>query len=80
MKQQDVAMIIVIVFISGVLSFFVSNKLISPPKHNLKAPIVQPISSEFNLPSQKYFNGESINPTQIIHIGDNTNQTPLNGQ
>jgi len=79
-KQQDVAMIIVIVFISGILSFFASNKLISPPKHNLKAPVVQPISSEFNTPSQKYFNDQSINPTQIIHIRDNTNQTPLNGQ
>lgn len=80
MKQQDIALIIVIVFVSGVFSFFVSNKFISPPKHDLTAPKVQPITADFADPDNKYFNDKSINPTQLIRIEDNKNQNPVDGQ
>jgi hypothetical protein len=80
MKQQDIAIIIVIVFLSGVFSYFLSNQFISPPKRDLTAAKVEPITPEFNEPSNKYFNENSINPTQLIRIGSNKNQNPLNGQ
>lgn len=80
MKQKDIALIIIIVFVSGVLSFFISNQFISPPKHDEKAAKVEPITSEFSEPSDKYFNDESINPTQPITIGDNANPQPINNQ
>jgi hypothetical protein len=80
MKQQDIAIIIVIVFVSGVLSFFVSNKFISPPKHDLTAAKVDPITPEFNEPSNRYFNDKSVNPTQLIRIDSNQNPSPFNGQ
>lgn len=80
MKQKDIALIIIIVFISGILSFFISNKFISPPKHDLKAAQVDPITPEFNEPSNRYFNEDSVNPTQLIRVGNNQNQNPINGQ
>jgi hypothetical protein len=80
MKEKDVALIIVIVFISGILSFFVSNNFISPPKHDLKAAKVDAITAEFNEPSNIYFNEKSVNPTQLIRIEDNTNQSPIDGR
>lgn len=79
MKQKDIALILVIVFISGVLSLLVSNKFISPPKHDLKAAQVEPIVEDFEEPDQKYFNEQSVNPTQPITIGgSDANQNPFN--
>lgn len=80
MKQKDIALIIIIVFVSGVLSFFVSNKFISPPKHDLKAAKVEAITSDFNEPSDRHFNDKSVNPTQLIRIDGNANQSPFDGQ
>ncbi len=77
MKQKDIAIIIVLVFVSGLISFFVSNKFITSPKHDLKAPKIEPISAEFKEPSKKYFNSKAINPTQIIRIYKNENPGPF---
>lgn len=77
MKQNDIAIIIIIVFISGVASYFISNTFISPPKHDLKSAKVEPITPEFNEPSDKYFNDKSVNPTQLIRINNNQNKSPL---
>jgi hypothetical protein len=80
MKQKDIALIIAIVFVSAVMSFFISNKFIGSTKHDLKAAKVQPITSDFNEPSNAYFNDKSINVTQLIRIENNTNTTPFGGQ
>jgi len=77
MKQKDIALIIAIVAVSGVSSFFISNKFISSPKHDLKAAKIEPISAEFIEPNTAYFNDKSINPTQLIRIGDNKNEKPF---
>lgn len=77
MKQQDIAVIIVAVFVSGILSFFLSNAIFKPGEKNLEAAVVEPISTEFNEPSEDYFNDESINPTQTIRIGDEQNPKPF---
>lgn len=80
MKQQDIALIIIIVFISGIASFFITNKFISSPKKDLKAAKVEPISSDFIEPSNEYFNDKSVNPTQLIRIDNNTNKSPFSGR
>jgi hypothetical protein len=78
MKQKDIALILVIVFLSGVISFILSNKFISPPDHKEKAAKVEPITAEFIQPNTKYFNDQSINPTRTITIGDNNdNKQPI---
>jgi hypothetical protein len=78
MKQKDIALIVVIVFIAGLISYFVSGLIVD--KIGGKNQIVEEvgsISSDFNPPDPDYFNGDSINPTQIIQIGDGNNPDPI---
>ncbi|HEU4914125.1 MAG TPA: hypothetical protein VFT16_01840 [Candidatus Saccharimonadales bacterium] len=78
MKQKDVAMIIIVVFVSGVLSFVLSDMLFGKPAdRQQKAEVVDVITSDFPLPSEKYFNVNSIDPTQLIEIGDSNNPNPF---
>jgi len=79
-KQKDIALIIVIVFVSAVLSFFLSNALIGTPQNKKqKAAVVEVITSDFQEPDKKFFNEKSVNPTQTITIGDSSNQQPFRG-
>lgn len=79
MKQKDIALIIVVVAISGLISFFVAQYFfLKPGSKVLKAEFVQPITTTFTQPDSKYFNQYSVNPTQQIEIGDGTNTAPYN--
>jgi uncharacterized membrane protein len=78
MKQNDIILVIVVVFISGVSSFLLSNLLFGSPEENrVKAEVVEPISAEFAEVDKRYFNNKSINPTQLIQIGQGNNQQPF---
>ncbi len=80
MKQKDLPLIIIVVVVSAIFSFVVSNILFASPKdRKTKVEVVSPITSDFNQPDQKYFNAQSVNPTQLIQIGDSNNQQPFNG-
>jgi hypothetical protein len=80
MKQKDVAVILIIAFISGIVSFLVSNKLfVTPDNRQQKAEVVDPITASFQNPDKKYFNSSSIDPTQSSVIGGDNNQNPFNG-
>lgn len=80
MKQKDIALYLVIAFISAVMAFFISSKLIvTPENRQQKVEKVDPISASFDQPSKDYFNDQSINPTQVSGVGQGTNQTPFNG-
>lgn len=78
MKQKDIALILVISFMSAVLSLVVSNFLFKSNQKNLDSHVVTAITKDFPEPDKKYFNENSINPTQTIQIGSNTNQQPFN--
>lgn len=80
MKQKDIILIIVCVFISAVLSLILSNLFIgSPNNRQTSVEVVDRITSEFNEPDKRYFNENSVNPTQEIQIGgNNTNQPAFN--
>lgn len=81
MKRKDWMLVGVVVLVSAMLSFIVSNLFFGGGmKTNLKVEVVEAIGSEFPLPDSKYFNEKSINPTQEITIGDGTNQTPFQSQ
>ena len=80
MKQKDIILIIVVVFSSAVISIVVSKIFISSPKNrSTQVEVVAPINSEFQAPDSRYFNSQSIDPTQNIHIGNNNNTQPFNG-
>lgn len=78
MKQKDIALIIIVIFFSAVISLLVTNMLFSTKgKKSLSAEIVEPISAEFKEPDKTVFNGDAINPTQLIQIGNENNQNPI---
>ncbi len=78
MKQNDWALILVVVIISGAASTLLSNYLINPAKSRTeKVEVVEKITSDFTTPSTKYFNKDSINPTKIIDIGPTANPKPF---
>jgi hypothetical protein len=80
MKQKDVALILVIAFVSGVLSFLASGIFFGKPAdREQKAEVVDVITSDFSLPDAKYFNVNSIDPTQLIQIGNTNNPNPFTG-
>lgn len=80
MKQKDVALILVIAFFGAILSFVTSRLLLgSPGDRKEEVEVVQAISADFPTPDQRYFNSKSINPTQLIEIGNNNNTDPFSG-
>lgn len=77
MKEKDIALIIMVVFVSAIVAFVVSGMVFGTSKNSKTAEVVQPISSDFKTPDSKYFNNSSINPTKTITIGNNTNPNPF---
>lgn len=81
MKQQDVAVIILIIAVAGMLSFFVSRQLFASPKdRQQQVEVVQPITADFPKPDERYFNDQAFDPTQPITIGGNANPDPFSSK
>jgi hypothetical protein len=78
--------IAVIIIVATVFSSIVASKIFnSTSKHNLKAPEVQTIDSNF--PDVKnessyssFFNEKALDPTQLIQIGTNQNLSTFGSQ
>lgn len=80
MKRKDLAIIASAAIFSAVFAMIISTMFISSDQNrSQKAEVVEPIVADFPEPDKKYFNGESINPTQLIRIGESTNPSPFNG-
>lgn len=78
MKQKDIILIVIVVIISGTFSFLLSKFLFSTPKdRETQVEVVQAISPDFPQPDPRYFNANSVDPTQNITIGDNQNNQPF---
>jgi len=81
MKQKDLALIGVMIVIAGVLSFIVSSQLFSvPTDQSAEVEVVEAITNEFTEPDKRYYNKDSVNPTEPIQIGKDQNQQPFNSQ
>ncbi|MDB5171173.1 MAG: hypothetical protein JWO35_867 [Candidatus Saccharibacteria bacterium] len=80
MKQKDIALIVVIVFISAIASLVLSKLIFATPQNRQQqVEVVQPISANFSKPDTKYFNSEAFNPSKSITIGQNANPNPFSG-
>ncbi len=78
MKQKDWILIAVVIFVSAIFSFVLSGLLIGNSKRRpQKVEVVEVISPDFPKADIKYFNINSIDPTQLIRIGDNANAAPF---
>ena len=81
MKQKDIALIVVIVFISAIASFFISKAIFgSPANRQQTAEVVQPITSNFPKPDPRYFNDKAFDPTRVITIDGSNNPNPFSSQ
>lgn len=70
MKQNDIAAIVLIVAVAGVISFFVANTLIGNPKNDpVQVENVTPIGATFPAPDSRVFNEKSIDATVEIQGG-----------
>lgn len=80
MKQKDIALIMVVVVVGGIFALVIGRLVFAPPKNRQqKVEDVDVISTAFPLPDSKYFNAQSINPTQLIRIGQTVNTAPFSG-
>jgi hypothetical protein len=78
MKKNDIALIVLIVSISLVVSYFVVKSILGNPKNQqTTAEVVEPITPDLVQPSNKIFNRDAINPTVVIQIGNPSNQQPF---
>lgn len=79
MKQKDIALVLVMAFIATIIALVASRWIFSSPKNRQQtAEVVDVITADFSQPPQKYFNADSVNPTQQIEIGANSNPNPFN--
>jgi flagellar basal body-associated protein FliL len=79
MKKNDIAIIVAVAIVSGIMSYVLANFLFGGKKaYQLKAPTVEPISAEFKQPDTAYFNRNSLDITKDITIGDSSNSQPFN--
>lgn len=78
MKQKDLALIGIVAIVSIFVATFASNFLIgSGGGKEQQAEVVDAISATFKTPDQRYFKEDSVDPTQIIRIGESANPTPF---
>lgn len=78
MKKNDIALLILIVSITLVISFFIGNAIIGSPANNpTKVEVVEPISADFTAPSPEIFNDTAVNPTETITIGNGNKEQPF---
>lgn len=78
MRQKDIAVILAVVLFSTVASVLVSRMLFAKPQNRQQeVEVVEPISAVFPDPDERYFNPSSIDPTQSIQIGNNSNPDPF---
>ena len=77
-KQNDIAVIILVVSISLVASYFVGNALINTDANrSTEVEKVSAISAEFPQPDTDIFNESAVNPTELIKIGSGGSDTPF---
>jgi hypothetical protein len=77
MRQKDIIVIIAVVGVSGMIAAVSSKFIIKPADKTQEVEVVQAITPDFPDPDQRYFNANSIDPTQSITIGDNVNPDPF---
>jgi flagellar basal body-associated protein FliL len=78
MKQKDIGLIVAVSAVTAIFAWVISSQVLAAPANiQTSVEVVPVINSEFPIPDKKNFNGESVNPTQLIRIGENDNNNPF---
>ena len=81
MKQQDVALLIIVIAVSFGFSMLFGKMIIKPPSdQEAKVEVVEAINVDFPPADPSVFNDSAINPTRPITIGNDQNQNPIQAQ
>lgn len=80
MKSQDVALLVIVGFVAGLIAFGVSNVFFNAEKQQLKAEVATEIKASFAEIDAQYINENSLNPTVNINIRENENENPFAAQ
>jgi len=85
MKRQELLLIGLTAFVAAIFAIILSGVILGSPKKNpIKVPVVNAINSSFpDVKNQSnyntVFNGQALDPTQLIQIGNNNNQALFQG-
>ena len=78
MKKTDIALLIVVVSLSGLITYFLASSLLGSPKQLTDSvTVVEAVTSDVDDPSESIFNKDAINPAVQIKIGESSNQQPF---
>lgn len=78
MKKNEVAVLILIVSMVAMLSYFSVNAIIGQAgRAPVDVEVAEAISPEVTQPSDTIFNPSAINPTVKVKIGDQSGQQPF---
>lgn len=78
MKQTDIAMLVLVVSLSLVVSYFLGNALFAGDENrSAEVEVIQEISAEFPEVDKSIFNKNSLNLTERIEIGDSESDAPF---
>lgn len=78
MKKSDIAMIVLIVSVSVLAAFFISNSILGNKYNgNTKVKIIDRIDSSIVEPSPDIFNKNAINPAIQVQIDGTSSLTSI---
>ncbi len=77
MKSKDFALIFASVILAVITSVIISKFVFVSHSTGQSVEVVPIISSNFSQPDSRYFNPSSIDLTQFISIGSNSNTNPF---
>lgn len=78
MKKNEVAILILIVSLVAMVTYFSVNAIIGQAGSKpVAVEVAEPISAEVTQPSDTIFNPGAINPTVKVKIGDQSGEQPF---
>lgn len=81
MKKNDIAAIVLIVAIAGVVSYFIANAVVGKPSNDpVQVEQVTSIGPTFPAPDSRVFNSNAVDPTVEIEGDGQSTQQPFANQ
>lgn len=78
MKKNDIAALVLIVAIAGVVSYFIANAVIGKPNNDpVEVEQVTPINATFPTPDSRVFNEQAVDPTVEVDEDGQFTQQPF---
>ncbi len=77
MKSKDMAIIGVSIILAAIISIFVSKLIFGRSASSQQVDLVPAISANWPQPDSRFFNSSSVDLTQFISIGNNSNPNPF---